>query len=291
MKIKSSLTGAFHNGMNLKSCLRLGFITGVCLLAPPVSHAGLIVSDNAGNYTSWGSTATSSTQSAATGSTGIASPGWTFDNPANTPSQSGSFLGSSANINSSSGNSWGLYANSGQTADAFASFSAGSLQAGQQLSVQMQNTGIATGGSVGISLRNSSGQNVFEFYFNGGGSQYNINVWQNAGTGNQIATTVGYTSGPLTLNFNQQSAGGWSFDVYSGNTLDQTLSSSSTSTTLWSSISQIRFFDYNSGGGNNVYFNNLAVVPEPVTLALPIFGGLVLTAGLSRRFLSRVPAT
>ena len=46
---------------------------------------------------------------------------------------------------------------------------------------------------------------------------------------------------------------------------------------------------YDNAGGVN-YSATFTVVPEPVTLALPIFGGLVLTAGLSRRFLSRVPA-
>ena len=277
------IIGVVHANRVFKACSWLGLTICGWLLVPSMVHAGLIAADDAGNYTSWGSTASSAGQSAAAGSTGIS--GWTYYNPANNGSQSGSFLGSSANINTS-GKSWGIYANSGQTASAVASFSQGSLQAGQQLSVQMQNTSINSGGSVGISLRNSSGQNVFEFYFNGGDTHYDINVW-NSSTGNQMATSVGYTSGAMTLNFNQQSGGGWSFDIYTGGTLAQTLSPS-TSGTLWSDISQIRFFDYNSGGGNNVYFNNLQVVPEPVTLALPIFAGLLVTAGLSRRVLSRL---
>jgi hypothetical protein len=35
------------------------------------------------------------------------------------------------------------------------------------------------------------------------------------------------------------------------------------------------------------YLFTFSVVPEPITLALPIFGGLVATAGLARRFIPR----
>ena len=39
---------------------------------------------------------------------------------------------------------------------------------------------------------------------------------------------------------------------------------------------------------DNIQFNaDLSPVPEPITLALPIFGGLVLTTGLVRHFVSR----
>ena len=52
------------------------------------------------------------------------------------------------------------------------------------------------------------------------------------------------------------------------------------STTVWD----------NNGGANYSATFIVTAVPEPVTLALPIFGGLVAIAGLSRRFLSRFPA-
>ena len=43
---------------------------------------------------------------------------------------------------------------------------------------------------------------------------------------------------------------------------------------------------YDSRGGSN-YQATFSVVPEPITMALPIFGGLALLLGLSRRFISR----
>jgi hypothetical protein len=54
---------------------------------------------------------------------------------------------------------------------------------------------------------------------------------------------------------------------------------------------------YSDNNGNGVWYDNngsvnnyqviFTVVPEPVTLALPIFGGLMLTAGLVRRLVSQ----
>lgn len=46
-------------------------------------------------------------------------------------------------------------------------------------------------------------------------------------------------------------------------------------------------FDWTDNQGGANYTMTLTPVPEPITLALPIFGGLVLTAGVARRFVSR----
>jgi len=44
-----------------------------------------------------------------------------------------------------------------------------------------------------------------------------------------------------------------------------------------SDITQVRFFNFNAGGGdgNNQYANNLVVVPEPTSLLVFAVGGLV----------------
>jgi hypothetical protein len=264
--------------MNMKLKLAAALFAATLALsvkAQPVTNA----IDNAGNYGSWGNYQSSSSQ--ANSGTGLGN--WTFANTAGgNQGENGSFVGGSGNINSGNGNAWGLYANSGQTANASTPFTAGALTAGQTLSLQMQNTSINSGGTVGFSLWNNFGQNVFEFYIIGFGSgNYNINVWQNAMTGNQIETGVNYTTGPLTLDFSMLAGNAWSFSIYEGNTLEQTLTSS-VDGDLWSTISQARLFDYNSGGGNNVYFNNLEIVtaPEPTT-------GLLLASGLGVFYLIR----
>lgn len=259
------------------------------LLGVSVQAQTTIATDSAGNYSSWGSPAGSAT--VANGGTGFGT--WTFANTAGgNGSENGSFLGGSAqlgqgaNINSLSGNSWGLYANSGQTAEAYMPFSEGNLTAGQTFSLQMQNNDINTGGTVGFSLWNNLNQSVFEFYFTGGGSAYNINVWQNSSTGNQIATSVGYTSSPLTLDFTLGVDNAWQFSIYEGDTLEQTLNSG-TDGDLWDNVSQVRLFNYNSGSGSsdNVGFNNADITstPEPSTLALGSLSGLAFLFVIRRR--------
>ena len=57
----------------------------------------------------------------------------------------------------------------------------------------------------------------------------------------------------------------------------------------------VYFYAYCSGNGQSASYNNfynnfsftITEVPEPIMLALPLFGGLVLTTGLARRFRSR----
>ncbi len=133
----------------------------------------------------------------------------------------------------------------------------------------------SVGGSVGFSLRDSSHNNIFEFYFNGGANDYTINV-----SGTAVTTTVPFTASALNLAFTQGSGDSWSFSING-----VTYSSSSTGDNLSANdISEIRLFSY--GNNNDIFFNNLAItaVPEPIKLALPIFGGLMLAAGLGRRF-------
>ena len=76
--------------------------------------------------------------------------------------------------------------------------------------------------------------------------------------------------------------------------MDQSLAAGTYTLDVW-------FGAVNHTGGTTVYDNGsggisssptdfsatFSVVPEPITVALPLFGGLMLTAGLARRFLAR----
>ena len=151
----------------------------------------------------------------------------------------------------------------------------------------MQNGNITdNGGQVGFNLRNSSGNNIFQFYFNGGQSDYYINVWTSIGTGVQVDTGIGYSSGPLTLDYSQGAGDAWSFALYEGSTLMTTLSSASTSDSIWqNSISQVDLFSLNGGAArtlgdnSNLFFNSpmITSVPEPSSIMLGLSGlGLLL---------------
>jgi len=264
---------------------------GACLAAQTPSRAALVASDSAGNYTSWGPQANLMNLGTNFGN-------WSYINSTPNGGFADEFLGSSG-INIGNGLSFGLLANSaaGSEAQAILPFLGGSLAENQMFSVQMQNGSVANdGGQVGFRLQNSSGGNIFQFYLNGvdsGVAHYYINV-----SGHQVDTGIALTFGALTLQYIQGSGNSWVFHV-SDSFESATLSSDPTSTGFsisGANISQVDLFNLNGGPGRkfgvdngNLYFNNFAItpVPEPITLALPIFGGVVLTTGLARRFISR----
>jgi hypothetical protein len=270
--------------MTLKTYLTAGIALSILGLAKPGWSQTIIASDNAGNYSDW--------SSGSTGGTGFGS--WSFNDVTPNGGYSGQFLGSSGTggIDSGSGNSFGMYANSGASAEAQASrtFTGGSLTADQTFSIQMLNGNVTDdGGQVGFSLQDSSADNLFQFYFAGGGSDYQLNVG-----GSQIDTGVGYTSGPLTLDFTQGTGNAWSFSIYEGSTLTASLSSTSTGDLLSDDdISQLDLYTLNGGSSrtlgdnSNLYFNNLEIetqaVPEPASAALFVVGGLATFFVMRRR--------
>lgn len=272
MKISSIVYSVFQNRRMFKPFLR-NLIISVCLVTPIVSQASLAASDNAGNYTdSWG------------GNQGSGFEAWEFSYSGE--GSRGSYLananGGSA-VNSGNGKAWGIYANSASDsqANAIRPFTGGSLTVGQTLNIQMNNGGVGNspyGGSVGLSLRDSSHNNIFEFFFHGGDTHYTIGV-----SGTPIATSIAWTTSALNLSFTQGSGNTWSFSI--GSTV---YSSDSTGHDLsGANISEIRLFSY--GNNNDIFFNNLNItpVPEPITLALPIFVGIFGAVGLHRYLAKR----
>ncbi len=190
---------------------------------------------------------------------------WSLATSNGNPSQAGHFIGSS-NIDLA-GESWGMYANSGQLSEASLSIDNALFQ-GSSISLAMDNGSINSGGTVGIGLRNASGQNLWEFFFVGGGSGYTINDASGAN-----ATGMSFTDQGLTIELYQSSA----------TTLDYVITKLSDSSTITGTstmmtpgsgaqaISQARFFNFDAGGlgANDAYFNSLQVCyPCPATVTV-----------------------
>lgn len=265
----------------------LGSLSSLPLLAQTVT----IASDNAGNYSTW----PGGSSTLANNGTGFGS--WAFNNSQPNGGFSGQFLGGSystgGGINSGSGNAFGFYANSGNYALSQATLPLleGAMTSGQTFSVQMQNHFIGDdGGQEGFNLQNSSGNDILQFYFNGGASDYYVNIWTSSGTSAQVDTLVPYTASPLTLNYTQGSGTSWTFAILEGSTTMATLTSAGTGDAIWQAgISQFQLFSQNGGdSGNqndNVFFNNpqVTAVPEPTTVALGGASGLALLYYLRRR--------
>ena len=210
--------------------------------------------------------------------------GWTEANTSGDSGQNGRFTAASGTGMDTSGVSWGLYANSGQTAANIYTFSS-ALPVGGYVEIDISLGDISAGGSVGFSLQNSSSVNRFEAYYIGGdptdafklndaGGQENITgpstSFGNSSWSNGQFQTVRFTLGAAnsyTLSFD-------GVDV----------SNTGLSITA-SDISQVRIFNFNAGsdGPANQYFNNLEAVPEPSTYALLALGAAGLGAHLIRR--------
>lgn len=80
--------------------------------------------------------------------------------------------GGSGNINTA-GESFGLYAEPGMVSEAFRPFT-GALSVGQIFLIDFDNGWVDEGGTVGLGLQNSAGQNRIEFFFIGGQTTYKI---------------------------------------------------------------------------------------------------------------------
>jgi len=227
---------------------------------------------------------------------------WQINNTSANSSQDGEFIGDSSqngsgtsgNINTTGNKSWGMYANSGNTASAVRPFVSGgvngstTLGVGETVSISMDTGFEDTGAVTGISLQNSSGTTRFEFYFTGGQSFYDLNVAGAEKSTNLTGSNgIPFTSDGLSLTFTQLGGTSWSLAVTPSGGATHTYSSTDFGTLAASDISQIRLFNFNGGSNSakNTYFNNIQVVPEPSSggLLVAALGGLGILACGRRR--------
>lgn len=166
----------------------------------------------------------------------------------------GFFLASTSQVNNSLGDrAWGLWANNGSTANAIREFPA-TLHVGDVFTMRFDNNWIddesTEGEAVGVSLQNRFGQNLFEFIFFGGGTNYTlIDVEGLKNTG------IAWTDQGLDLAFELTSADAYRFEI-DGIPFTGTLATSAET-----AIKQIRVWNFSAGGGTerNLYVNDLAV--------------------------------
>lgn len=275
--------------MRKRSTVTAVLATAALLGMGAMASAATIASDNAAN-----SPYSDGWQTGDNGGTGWGG-GWTLDLNGD-GSQTGHFVGDSTtngdgdttsptgDINTS-GKAWAMYANGGKTAGAARPLN-GALTVGQSISLNMDNgwidspTDLFGLGTVGFSLRNSSGENVWEFFFKGGDSTYTVNAGSATG-----GTLPGFTDEGLSINFTLTSATTYSADVAVLGGTPVTVTGNLFAPTNGTAISDIRLFNYNggSGGPHNAFFNNLSVVPEPASLGLLGMAGAFVMSRRRRR--------
>jgi hypothetical protein len=165
----------------------------------------------------------------------------------------GLFIASSgANSNLNIGTeAFGMYASAGDLAQAIRPL-ATPLKVGQTVRVKLENNWIAPSNSVGFALENN-GESLFEFYFYGGEATYRITD----SLGNRD-TGIAWTDQGIELEFTLTGITNYSV-VISGTNITGNLISRADK-----SISQLRFWNYSAGVGENynAYFNDLIVTED-----------------------------
>jgi hypothetical protein len=143
-------------------------------------------------------------------------------------------------------------------------FVGGPLNVGQTVSIRWANSAVLAARSVGVSLT-SGGTPVITVKFVGqdpdGVYRYDDagGVDQNTGQGFQFQTMA-----PLAIKLDSATTYSASYNGVPWNG------------TYSGTIDGIRVFNDRAGDGSDVYFNDLAIIPEPGALAMTLLGGICL---------------
>ena len=160
------------------------------------------------------------------------------------------------------GMAWGNYTGTNATTATYQSrpFTSSNgtnvLQPGQQLTADLQNGGVQSGGSEGLTLWNASGNIVWGLHYHGFDSWY---IMDSNGATKQTAIPYGV----LRVIFTLTSPTNYSVTIKQPPTTGATYTGTFTGTVANPSggtgITQMRFFTFNLGSGNNIQFNNVGV--------------------------------
>lgn len=247
----------------------------LALLWPALAWAATLAGDSAAAYATW--------TNGSSGGTGFAP--WVLT-PASSGSTAGHFVGNSAangdgdnngdgDINTA-GKAWCMYGNSGNTASAVRGFPA-TMAVNDIFTLAMDNGFLDNTGTpqptVGFGLQNASGQNLFEFIFIGGQSNYK--TVSGAGT---VDTGLAFSDEGLTIAFSLTSPTTYQVTITRLAGGNATLSGSLSNPPGGQSIAQVRLFNANagSGGSRDACFNSMTL-ERPTYVELRNFSATALS--------------
>ncbi|MFN7117547.1 MAG: T9SS type A sorting domain-containing protein [Saprospiraceae bacterium] len=160
----------------------------------------------------------------------------------------------------------GLYANNSATANAIRNFST-AMSTNSIFSLRMDNGYIDNGGSVGLGLQNSSGNNLLEFYFRGGQSFYQYND-----AGNEKNTTLGFTDEGVNVQVKLLTASTYELTISGLNGGSFTATGTLKNPAGGQTPTRFRLFNFNAGSGStkDVFFNNFSICHPTGSSLVPI---------------------
>ncbi|HMX39189.1 MAG TPA: hypothetical protein PKD78_02635, partial [Saprospiraceae bacterium] len=216
---------------------------------------------------------------------------WTLSTTSGISTENGLIIGSSTINNGCSapagdanadgdinlfGESWGLYANSGNTASAVRPFVAPVGKDGK-ISIHMDNGCIQSGGTVGLSLRNASGNVLAEFYYVGGASSYTVDDAASSSTG------IGFTDEGLALEYTITGLSTYDLKVtdLATGVVSNITGRSFKNPAGGQSPADIRLFNFNAGAGSlsDIYFNRLRICAGCPTYSATLSGTTAICPG------------
>jgi hypothetical protein len=195
----------------------------------------------------------------------------------------GSGTGGGGNYIGSSGLSSSSFAifsggGSGNSFEATRPFSS-AMNVGDTFSVQFGYTGVADDGVIGINLFSDTAFRL-GIKFTGGQGEWTLNDG-----GNDFGIGIPWSGGTpgttLNFSFTRGSENNYSINVSQGSDSFEGLNFTASSGVM--SVDRVQFFTGGQGGGENIGFDNLNVVPEPSTYALFVLGAAAMSGYVIRR--------
>jgi len=172
-----------------------------------------------------------------------------------TAGSSGHFYAQNESNQNVAAQAWGLWAYDGGLSSAVRPFRS-RMNIGDAFSLLFENNWIESGGTVGVGLQNRFGQNIFEYLFIGGGTNYLIND-------NALARNTGlpWSDQAQRLTFTLTGPDAYAFSINGSNVFTGTLAASSET-----AVDRVRVFNSNAGGGweRNVYFTDMWMTGMPI---------------------------
>ncbi len=177
---------------------------------------------------------------------------WTLYAESSDPNLNGRFIANAASVDIGVP-AWGLYANSVTNLSEAKRILNGPLATGQTFHVAFDNGFIDSGTGIGIGLQNAGGQTLWQFYFNGGDTNYNL-------SGISGGSGIPFTSAGMDIAFTLTGPTNFSVTITPNGSSIKTFTGN-LGTNADSSITLFRAWNYAAGAGSDhdVFFNRMAI--------------------------------